>query len=144
MSSFSIFNVIPPQANDRRTKLEDWCKELQEINKKFRYQIRNGDTDIKVFSKFYDEDEYAKFQEIPLSVLDPLGECPPWTLTNQYEEDAVPDDEPSMETPTEAENSNPWTKVVERNKSPKKRGRYPRKIYNYIERYLLGTDVRPG
>ena len=49
-----------------------------------------------------------------------------------------------METPTEAENSNPWTKLVGRNKSPKKRRRCPRKIYNYIERYLLGTDVRPG
>ena len=64
------------------------CRELQGFNPTLGYQIRNSDANIKVFLKIYDKDDYSPFYELPFIVLNPLLECPKWTLLNKKDEDS--------------------------------------------------------
>ena len=70
-----------------------------------RFQIRNGTEDVKIFIKIYNEFNYTRFRELPISVLDPCDECAAWdtkikkTLAEMNNENVVEvnideDDEP--------------------------------------------------
>ena len=59
----------------RKKLFEAILTNLKKMNTKLRYQIRNGQDDIKIMIKFHNPDEYSAYKEVPLNFLDPNNEC---------------------------------------------------------------------
>ena len=59
MREFQVFNVVPVEAKARKAKFESWLQEQQILEPRLRYQIRNGEDDVKIFVKIFKEFNYS-------------------------------------------------------------------------------------
>merc|ERR1711954_496910 len=80
-TGFNAFPHIPSKAMARKSGIEEIMKRLQGINKKIRYQIRLGKSDLDLYMKNHEDHHYKPFRKVDLKVIDPIGEIPEWDLS---------------------------------------------------------------
>ena len=68
----SLLTFFPSLLWDRRTALMNNCKKAHRLNPKLRYQIRLGNSDIELWTKNFDENQYIKTLLLEFGMLPPI------------------------------------------------------------------------
>ena len=71
-----MFPVVPKMGINQKTDLENKLKSLQTLDCKFRYQIRLGESDFRVFVKIYHQGSMINSGRSPLYILTPMKKPP--------------------------------------------------------------------
>lgn len=58
LGDYNCFPHIPSKTIKRKEKIEEILKEVQELIKQLRYQVRMGETDVKVMVKYFYKNDY--------------------------------------------------------------------------------------
>ena len=139
-----MFPVIPNCGLDRKKSMENVLKKIQELNSSFRYQIRLGEKDFKVFAKYYTKGEYDPYREIPLEFLDPHGEFPEikTKTVNSIPEEDMDEEETNVDTENWTSLSDRQRKKVFRNKLALKKAKVSiLQIAEFLYEFIKGTKV---
>merc|ERR1711954_463083 len=92
MKSFNAFPHIPAKALERKNKVEEILKGVQGIDRKLRYQVRLGKSDVVIMVKHHVEYDYRQYVPVSLDVIDPNCEVPEWDLNTKAEDKDEVDD----------------------------------------------------
>lgn len=142
-----MFPVIPPCAIERKKQLESILKKLQAINPRFRYQIRLGANDFRIFVKEFVKGEYSPYREVPLEIIDPHEDSPTIkTDTTTVLPEELPSSEESLRIMDKGENTE-WKSLNDaqrrdlfRLKLKDKNTRVtPLQIAEFLGEFLTGT-----
>ena len=145
--NLNMFPVIPEMGINRKKSIETKLKALQNLDTKFRYQIRLGESDFRVFIKIYHEGEYEKFREIPIEYIDPNGET---EKLRTFTSNTLPEEE-STDDESNENSSQEWQKLSSRQTRRKFRKLKTKsnkrvsetQIMEFIYAYLRGTQITP-
>ena len=145
--NLNMFPVIPEMGINRKKSIKTKLKALQNLDTKFRYQIRLGESDFRVFIKIYHEGEYEKFREIPIEYIDPNGET---EKLRTFTSNTLPEEE-STDDESNENSSQEWQKLSSRQTRRKFRKLKTKsnkrvsetQIMEFIYSYLRGTQITP-
>merc|ERR1711954_186769 len=140
-TGFNAFPHIPSKAMARKSGIEEIMKRLQGINKKIRYQIRLGKSDLDLYMKNHEDHHYKPFRKVDLKVIDPNGEIPEWDLSVSSRRGPTPASNPFDIT------KNPGKRgaVESPETRTSKRGRIDDwQICEFIWAFLEGTKTEPN
>ena len=115
ISGFKMFASIPAGAIPRRRELVKILKDINNNNKCIKYQIRAGYQDIKLMLKYQEDNEYARWREVPLSTIDQCDSLPDFV-----HDTPDPSDEPEIASSEEMSNYSNEELWIEVGRSKKK------------------------
>merc|ERR1711954_253461 len=140
MKSFNAFPHIPAKALERKNKVEEILKRVQEIDRKLRYQVRLGKSDVLIMVKHHVEYDYSQYRPVSLDVIDPNCEVPEWDL-NTKPEDKDDVDDKFKGTKRAAESSPEGS-----NARKKKSNHYIDvwQVAEFLEAFINGTATEPN
>merc|ERR1711954_159188 len=136
----NAFPHIPAKALERKTKVEEILKKVQEVDRKLRYQVRLGKDDILIMVKHHVDFDYRQYRPVSLDLIDPNCEVPEWDL-NTKPENKNEDNENFKGAKRVAESSPEGSKARKR-----KTNQYIDvwQIAEFLEAFLNGTATEPN
>ena len=105
---------------------------LKKLNPQMRFQVRNGIHDFRIFIKNHVEDDYSKYLEFKLDIIDGATLPRFKTVSQDDESPPKPSEDPSESVPSTDEFKEPRKRG---RKSPRK-AKDPLKIMKFIDQML--------
>merc|ERR1711954_196924 len=139
MKSFNAFPHIPAKALERKNKIEEILKRVQEIDRKLRYQVRLGKNDVLIMVKHHVDYDYRQYRPVSLDVLDPNCEVPEWDLNTKPDDKDETND--NFKGPKRAAESSPEGSNARKRKSNTYIDVW--QVAEFLEAFLNGTATEP-
>ena len=86
---FSIFPSIPQGAKLRKKEVEKLIKTFREHDPSLKYQVRNGEDDIKLMLKFQEQNDFQYWTEVDIEEIDAFGVVPELELVTPKADDST-------------------------------------------------------
>merc|ERR1712081_86743 len=135
----NAFPHIPAKALERKNKIEEILKRVQEIDRKLRYQVRLGKSDVLIMVKHHVDHDYRQYRPVSLDVLDPNCEVPEWDLNTKPDDKDETND--NFKGPKRAAESSPEGSNARKRKSNNYIDVW--QVAEFLEAFLNGTATEP-
>merc|ERR1711954_596759 len=140
MKSFNCFPHIPAKALERKSKIEEILKRVQDIDRKLRYQVRLGKSDLLIMVKHQVDYDYRQYRPVSLDVIDPNCEVPDWDLNTKPADKESPD--VNFKGPKRTAESSPEGSIARKKKSNNFIDVW--QVAEFLEAFLNGTATEPN